>query len=87
MLQIREARMSVAEVRIKAVAGPYVLEPDGRLLPVDRKKDLRARIRAVLRNQSIVAQIANGLEARQEASDPLWAHALDRAEDAQARCL
>ncbi|MEL7212360.1 MAG: hypothetical protein AAGK92_06840 [Pseudomonadota bacterium] len=72
--------MSVADFRIKPVAGPYVLGPDGRLQPVDRKKDLRARIRAVLRNQSVMAEITEGLEARDASGAPLWAHAVDADE-------
>ncbi|WP_224823272.1 hypothetical protein [Cognatishimia sp. MH4019] len=75
--------MSVADFRIEPAAGPYVLGPDGRLQPLDRKKDLRARIRAVLRNQGIVADVARGLEARAEMAAPLWAHAVDMQDDAE----
>ncbi len=75
--------MSVADFRIEPAAGPYVLGPDGRLQPLDRKKDLRARIRAVLRNHEIAADIARGVEARSETEVPLWAHAVDKSEDAQ----
>lgn len=75
--------MSVADFRIEPATGPYVLGPDGRLQPLDRKKDLRARIRAVLRNQGIVADIARGVEERSEIEAPLWAHAVDMSEDAE----
>lgn len=75
--------MSIADFHIQAVAGPYVLGSDGRLLPVDRKKDLRNRIRAVLRDKAIVAQVAGQIRAHEETAIPLWMAAFDASEDTQ----
>lgn len=72
--------MSVADFCAQPVAGPYLLGPDGRLVPVDRKQDLRNRIRAVLRDQKVVTEVSRNVANRTDAGVPLWVAAFD-AED------
>lgn len=73
--------MSIANCRVEPVAAPYLLGSDGRLLPIDPKKDLRQRIRAVLRNPEIVAQVASGVEMRKDDQVPLWLAGFDAEDD------
>lgn len=69
--------MSIADFRSHAVSGPYALGPDARLVPLDRKKVLRARIKAMLREKAVIAQVRDAVECRNDAEMPLWVHALD----------
>jgi len=77
--------MSGADFPVQPEAGPYVLGPDGRLMPVDRKRELRHRIRAVLRSQTFVSEVLANVANSEQTGVPLWISAVDVEDAVEAK--